>query len=392
MTMGLTDRIVRALEPPAKGNRIAYDERLPGFGARITAAGAIAFIVNYRRKSDGVERRYTIGAFPAWSVPAAREEAKRVKRLIDGGGDPVGELAAVRGAPTVADLCERFESEHLPRLRQSTRTMYRGFIVNEILPVLGKVKVAAVEYEDIDRLHRTISKRAPYLANRVVTALGKMFALAIRWNWRKDNPAHGVHRNPEQKRKRYLSADELARLTKALADYSNQDIADLFRLCLLTGCRRGEAQSATWDQFDAQGTWTKPGATTKQKTEHRVPLSAPARQLLANREKTSRFVFPGPGPRGYRSGLKRDWAQILKLADITGLRIHDLRHSYASTLAGSGFSLLTIGALLGHTQPSTTHRYAHLAPDPLREATERAGAILSGKASAEVMPLKGRRR
>ena len=338
MSVELTDRIVRALEPPAKGNRIAYDDRLPGFGARITAAGAIAFIVNYRRKSDGVERRYTIGAFPAWNVTAAREEAKRVKRLIDGGGDPVGELAAARGAPTVADLCERFESEHLPRLRQSTRTMYRGFIINENLPVLGKVKVAAVEYEDIDRLHRTISRRAPYLANRVVTALGKMFSLAIRWKWRKDNPAHGVHRNPEQKRKRYLSAIELVRLTKALADYPNQDIADLFRLCLLTGCRRGEAQSATWDQFDlGQGVWTKPGATTKQKTEHRVPLSAPARQLLANRDKASRFVFPGPGPRGYRSGLKRDWARILKLADIAGLRIHDLRHRMPARWQAAAF-------------------------------------------------------
>jgi integrase len=390
--MGLTDRIVRTLEPPAKGNRIAYDERLPGFGARITAAGAIAFIVNYRRKSDGVERRYTIGAFPAWGVTAAREEAKRVKRLIDSGGDPVGELAAARGAPTVADLCERFESEHLPRLRQSTRTMYCGFIVNEILPVLGKVKVAAVEYEDIDRLHRTISRRAPYLANRVVTALGKMFSLAIRWKWRKDNPAHGVHRNPEQKRKRYLSADELAHLTKALADYPNQDIADLFRLCLLTGCRRGEAQSATWDQFNLeQGIWTKPGATTKQKTDHRVPLSAPARQLLANRDKASRFVFPGPGPRGYRSGLKRDWAQILKLADITGLRIHDLRHSYASQLASAGVGLHVIGGLLGHSQPQTTHRYAHLLDDPLRQATERVGAIIAGS-TAEVVPLKGRRR
>jgi Arm DNA-binding domain/Phage integrase, N-terminal SAM-like domain len=239
MGQRLSDKIVKRLPAPAHGNRITYDDAVKGFGARITAAGAISFVLNYRRKADGLERRYTIGAFPAWSVAAAREEAKRLKREVDSGGDPVGKLRANREAPTVADLCARFEAEHLPRLRPSTKQYYRAIVRNEIEPALGTIKVTAVEYEHVDRLNAKISKRAPYMANRVLTVLSKMFALAILWKMRPDNPVRGVERNREHKRKRYLSAAELARLTKALAEHHNQQAANVFRLLLLTGARRG---------------------------------------------------------------------------------------------------------------------------------------------------------
>ena len=117
------------------------------------------------------------------------------------------------------------------------------------------------------------------------------------------------------------------------------------------------------------------------RADHRIPLSAPARQLLTNirkQDETAKFVFPGPGPRGHRTSVKRDWAQVCKAAGIAGLRVHDLRHSYASQLASAGVGLHVIGALLGHSQPQTTHRYAHLFDDPLRQATERVGAIVEG--------------
>jgi integrase len=360
MAERLTDRIVKALTRPLTGNRITYDDQVPGFGARITAAGAVSFVLNYRRKGDGRERRATIGPFPAWSVAAARQRAAELKRAVDNGGDPIGELAAERGAPTVADLCARFEAEHLPKLRPSTQTMYRNIVKNEIGPALGTMKVAAVEYEHIDRLLSRISRRAPYMANRVLAFLSKAFALSIKWRWRTDNPVRGVERNPEHRRKRYLSPDELSRLMQALAEYSNQQVADVFRLLLLTGARKGEVLSATWDQFDlGEGIWTKPASTTKQRAEHRIPLSAPARQLLAKiREQgePSKFVFPGPGPRGYRTSVKRDWAQVCRAAGISGLRVHDLRHSYAAQLASAGVGLHVIGGLLGHSQPQTTHR------------------------------------
>jgi integrase len=220
-----------------------------------------------------------------------------------------------------------------------------------------------------------------------------MFSLTIRWGWRTDNPAKGIERNQEQKRHRYLAGDELGRLTKALAEHEDQQAANIIRLLLLTGARRGEVQSATWDQFDlVSGTWVKPGSTTKQKTDHRVPLSAPARQLLAElREKAAKdalYVFPGRGGEGHRVEINAAWAAICKSANITQARMHDLRHTYASVLASAGLSLPTIGALLGHSQPATTARYAHLFDDPLRAATERVGAIVTGKSAAEIVLLK----
>ena len=401
MAVKLTDKLVRALEPPPAtngrgNNRITYDDSVPGFGARVTSAGAVSFVLNYRRKADGLERRFTIGTFPAWSVTAAREEAKRLKREVDGGGDPIGKFKAEREAPTVAGLCVRFEAEHLPRLRSSTAHMYRGLIKTEVVPALGRMKVAAVEFEDIDRLHRNVSRRAPYLANRLLALQSKMFALSVLWKMRSNSPVRGVTRNQEIKRRRYLSGDELNHLTKALAIYHNVEVTDAIRLLLLTGARKSEVLSATWSQFDfGAGTWTKPGATTKQKTDHCVPLSAPARQLLAQireRTKSAKFVFPGPGPTGHRTSLKRDWERICRKADIVGLRIHDLRHSFAAQLASAGVSLHVVGSLLGHTQPSTTSRYAHLFDDALRAATERAGAIIAGAHPAEIVPLNRRGR
>lgn len=287
------------------------------------------------------------------------------------------------------DLCDRFEKEYLPRKRESTQRTYRNQLRSAIRPVLGKMKVATVMFGDIDALHRNLSEQTPFRANRVIALASRMFSMAVKWKMRPDNPVKGVERNGEDKRKRYLKGDELARLTVALAGHRDQQAANVVRMLLLTGARKGELLAATWNQFDLdKGKWTKPGATTKQTTEHEIPLNAPARQLLADLHRgrdDSGFVFPGR--LGHRREIKDAWTSICKAAGIEGLRVHDLRHSYASTLAGAGFSLPIIGALLGHTQPSTTQRYAHLQDDPLRVATERAGAILSGMPSADVMQL-----
>jgi integrase len=381
MARKITDRLVKALPAPSSGNRITYDVDVKGFGVRVTAAGGKSFVLNYRRKSDGLERRWTIGSFPDWSVGAARDEAKRLKREIDRGGDPVGQHRIERSAPTVDDLCTRFEEEYLPRKRASTQISYRQQITADIRPVMKRLRVAAVSYSDVDSLHRTISKRAPYHANRVLALLSKMFTLAIRWGWRTDNPCRGIERNQEQKRKRYLSGSELDSLMAALNQHPDQQGANIIRLLLLTGARRGEVLSAKWDQFDLlKGVWIKPGATTKQRTDHVVPLSAPTRQLLNDLHKLRSGEYLFPGRLGdHRIDVKDSWASICKAAKIEGLRLHDLRHSYASFLASSGESLPMIGSLLGHTQPSTTARYAHIFDEARRAATERVGAIIDGK-------------
>jgi integrase len=385
MTTKLTNRIIaKELPVPATGNKITYDTEVKGFGIRITAGGNRSFILNYRRRDDGRERRYTIGAFPTWEAGPAREEARRLRRVIDGGGDPVGELQETRAAPTVADLCARFEEEHLPRKRAWTRQSYKQAIKTHVLPALGSLKVAAVTYADTDKLHRDISKRAPTQANRVLAILSKMFNLAIKWGMRADNPCKGVERNHEEKRKRYMVGDELQRLTAALAAYDNQQAANAIRLLLLTGARKTEVLSAKWSQFDVDsGIWTKPGSTTKQKTEHVVPLSAPALELLRDLYKARRggseYVFPSTrADDGCQHDITGAWRSICRDAGITGLRVHDLRHHFASVLASSGHSLPIIGQLLGHSQPATTARYAHLFDDAIKSATEKAGAIIAG--------------
>jgi integrase len=405
---------VRKLLPPVTGNRITYDrgyDAVRGFGIRVTAGGARSFILNYI--AGGRERRLTIGSYPEWSVVGAREEAKRLKREIDIGRDPLGERVAYREAPTVSELCDRYLEEHAAKKRGGPED--RRMIERTVRRELGARKVADVTYTDIDRLHRklTVSSArkktggAPYAANRLLALLSKMFSLSIRWGMRPDNPAKGVERNPEERRVRFLGGDELRRLTDALAEHSSQPAANAIRLLLLTGARSGEVLSATWDQFNLEiGIWTKPSSHTKQKREHRVPLSAPARQLLSEmkeaasrqtrerRRESSPYLFAARLGEGPMVDLKSSWRAICCSADLQDLRLHDLRHSFASMLASAGLSLPVIGALLGHTQPGTTARYAHLFDDPLRAATERVGAIVTGnddgKASADVIPLNRR--
>jgi integrase len=403
MPQRLSDKIIAKLPAPKKGNRIFYDAPsakgnnwTAGFGVRLTAAGARSFILNYRTQS-GRQRRYTIGQPPDWTLAAARDEAAKLKREIDGGGDPLGTIRAGREAPTMADLCDRFTEEFLPKKRPATQRDYRRMIAAEIIPAIGSIKVAAVEFQDIDKLHRKVGRHAPYTANRCAALLSKMFNLAIRWKYRADNPAKGVERNPEVKRERFLDTAELARLGTALSGHGDKAAADIFRLLLLTGARRGEVQAMRWADLDEKGVWTKPASTTKQAKLHRVPLSGPARLVIAKLRKAADddavYLFPGRLG-GHRVELKKDWAEVCKKARLKDARIHDLRHSFASVLAGAGDSLVVIGRLLGHSQAATTARYAHLLDDPLRKATERAGAIIDAgdKPSAEVLPIKGGRR
>ena len=396
----LTDPIVKKLPLPASGNTITYDAKARGFGIRVTAAGARSFVLNYRTRT-GRERRYTIGPFPGWATKAARIEAERLKKRIRDGHDPLAEIEADRSSPTVADLAARFSKQYLQdgdiKLRPSTRRNYRQMLDKEVLPVLRHLKVAEVTHSDIDGLHHKITKRGKrYLANRVLELCRRMFSLAMRWEWRETNPAAAVERNHEEKRHRYLGDDELARLMAALAAHPDQQAADIIRILLLTGARKGEVLAMRWADVDpGAGTWTKPGHTTKQKTLHHVPLSAPARQILARLRAGAPadavFVFPSLSSKtGHHIELKDDWAALCAVADIRGVRVHDLRHSYASQLVNAGFGLPVIGAMLGHSQPATTARYAHLYTSVLEQAAERVGALVegAGKPVAEPVPFK----
>jgi integrase len=450
----LTDKLAKTLPPPAIGNKLYYDTDLRGFAVRVTAAGARAFVLNYR--SSGRERRYTIGSFPEWTTAAARKEAGELKKLIDKGHDPMGDRHEDRAAPTVGELIERFVSDYLPRKRDSTRREYLTILEKIVRPELGRTKLADLRHADVDRLHRKVSQRAPYRANRMLAVLSKAINFSITLGWRGDNPVRGVERNHEDRRERFLSPAELAFLSDALQTHSDQRSADAIRLLMLTGARKSEVLSATWDQFElTAGVWVKPSAHTKQRKFHRVPLSVPALELLtamrdrqATFQKTSagqaticRFLFPGDRDGMPLTDVKKSWAALTARATVafwaarretpvgglvcelqaaskdsvlpslaqcrvaakaaainlpaglTDVRVHDLRHTFASILASSGLSLPIIGGLLGHTQAQTTARYTHLLDDPLRAAAEHVGAIITGAAgtsrkAAEVLSTR----
>ena len=230
---------------------------------------------------------------------------------------PSDELQQARAEPTMADLCDVFVAEYLPRLRPATVKQYRPQSTDQrpatasgALPAQARRRGA---HHDVEDFHRIVSRAAPTMANRALAVLSRMFGAAIRRGWRADNPAKGTERNQETKRTRYLSPAEIARLTAALAALGDQQAANIFRLLLLTGARRGEVQAMRWDQIDlAAGVWTKPGSTTKQKTEHRVPLSAPALQLLAGLERPGEYVFPGRDGEGHRVEVKAQWANVCR--------------------------------------------------------------------------------
>lgn len=399
----LTDSYARKAPLPPSSNWIIYDTEVAGFGLRCTAAGARSFILNYHTRG-GKERRYTIGDATNWQCTAARKKAKEIRRRIPDGHDPLADIELERGSKTVAGMCARFIEDHLPELRAKTRSDYQSMISREILPTIGRLKLVDVKPDDIDGLHRKISrghgehKARPYRANRVAALLSKMFNIAVhRWQWLSANPVRGLKRNQEDKRQRYLVNGELARLSEALAVHEDRQAANIVRLLLLTGARRNEVLSMRYADLDlTSGTWTKPASATKQKKMHSTPLSAPARQLLAGLGKgaeANAYVFPGRWG-GHRTEIRQAWADLCRAADIRGLRLHDLRHSFASQAVSSGSSLEIIGALLGHSQPATTARYAHLFDEVTRRATERVGAVIAsnGKPGAKAVPFRKARR
>jgi integrase len=375
----LTDAGVRKIPLPASGQSLIWDRDVSGFALRLTVGGSRSWVFNYRVRGSGQQRRVTIGQFGSWSASAAREEAKRLRRLVDGGEDPRGDQEKQREAPTVADLIARFEREYLPRKRPSTIKDYCGMLRRHIGPHFGKyAKVADIAYDDVDALHRKVtSTGSTYVANRCIALCSRMFSLAIKWKMRTDNPCKGIERNPEIKRRRYLSSDELQRLLKALAETPDPQFVNIITLLILTGARRGEVLSMRWSAI-VNRTWTKPSSETKQKHDHTVPLSSAVLQLLASIERRGEYVFPSSdNPSGHIVEIKNGWEGLCKRAGVKGLRIHDLRHSFASQLASSGASLPLIGALLGHSSPTTTARYAHLFDDPQRAAVEKIGDIIS---------------
>ena len=311
----------------------------------------------------------------------AKEIARGVLADVVRGADPVEQRKTHLQAPTMQELSERYVAEHAElKKRASSIKNDRSYLERHILPRFKSKKVREISPADVQALHNALAD-TPYQANRVLALLSKLFSLAVRWEMRPDNPAKGIEKFHEEKRRRWLSDQELARLTAALADHPNQVLSDAIRLQLLTGARIGEVLTATWADFDLErGVWTKPSHHTKQKRTEHLPLSNAAQDLLAAIQTTrgnQKYLFENPASQKPYKDIKRFWSSITATANLDDYRIHDNRHTHASHLVSSGMSLAIVGRLLGHTNPLTTQRYAHLADDPLREAAEVMGQKMS---------------
>jgi integrase len=399
----LSKTMVEGLPAPAAGQAVYWDADLTGFGLRISDRGTRTYFVQ-RRSPDGRQIKATIGRHGVWRAEKARARAKVLLGQIAAGVDPAADRRAIRAvekerrsAPTAAALLERYMAEHAERKKRvSSVQSDRSLINRHILPELGRRKVADITQPDVEQLHRQITVTAPIAANRAVALLSKAMSLAIRWDWRSDNPCRGIERNPEERRERYLTPSELGRLCDALNRRHDRPEAACIAFLMLTGARRGETLTARWRDFDpGAGVWTKPSAHTKQKRTHRIPISSAARAVLVqvagqfapDEPPTDAYVFGGPEMIRRMRGM---WEAVRDEARLPGLRLHDLRHAYASVLASGGMSLPIIGALLGHTTSTTTARYAHLLDDPLRQATERVGAVRRHQGQSGTAAVRGR--
>jgi integrase len=378
----LSKAVVEGLPAPS----CAWDRDLTGFGVRVSPKGARAYFV-HQRDPAGRQIAITIGRHGGpWTAEQARTRAKQLLGEIASGTDPAATRRnrrqaerERRAAPTVKELLDCYLTEHAERRKRPSSVRTDRCLIDKHLRAIALVKVADITPSDVEGWHAKISVKAPIAANRALAVLSKAMSLAIKRSWRADNPCRGIERNPENRRERYLTPPELGRLRDALNRRQGDPAAACIAFLLVTGARRGETLAARWGDFDlTTGVWLKPAANTKQKKSHRVPLNAAAVAILAG------LAQAAPNPDAHVFGpelmhrLRSVWEAVRDEAGLPGLRLHDLRHAYASVLVSAGLSLPIIGALLGHTAPATTARYAHLLDSPLRAATEHVGALWQG--------------
>jgi integrase len=370
----ITKRLVDATEPrPAE--YFVWDTDIPGFGLRVLPTGRKSYVVQYRvgRRS----RRISLGPCSVLSCDQARNRAIAAVASAKNGEDPAAQRDADRKAITVRQLAARFDDEHIAvRLKTTTAKEYRRNLQRFILPALGHLTVAATTRADVAKFHHDL-RHIPYQANRCIEVVSKMFNLAEMWGLRPDgtNPRKHLRKYPEEKRQRFLSAAELRRLGEVLREMEAEGVelpsAILaVRLLTFTGCRLNEIMTLKWEHVDlATRVLRLPDSKTGAKVVH---LGEPAVELLRLAVPTSGTLWVVPGTiDGQRlSDLQPFWQRVRARAGLKDVRIHDLRHTFASAALASGEGLPMIGKLLGHTQVQTTARYAHLADEPVRSAAD----------------------
>lgn len=413
-TEKLTKRTVDAL---AAGPRavMVYDADLAGFGVRVGTSGAKTWFLEYRPGAGGRrvgKKRVTLGSTRSLTPDQARNAARDMLAKIRLGADPATDRQKARATPTVREVIARYLAEEIaPKKKASTAKLYRHYLDNLITPAMGDFRITSVKRSDVARLHREIGADRAVTANRVLATLSGLFAFAARQDdiALPANPAKDIEPFREQGRERYLSGDELERLGAAIREAETIGIpwrpdptkrakhlakpenrfarisphaAAAIRLLLLTGARLREILNLRWDEADLQrGILFLSDSKTGRKP---IVLSAAAIAVIEDLPRIGAYVIAGQDPEKPRADLQRPWALVAGRAGLEGVRLHDLRHTFASIGAGGGMGLPIIGALLGHKQTSTTQRYAHLDAHPLRRAADAIGEALAGAISVRV--------
>jgi integrase len=398
----LTQRHCEGAESQSK-TYFLWDSDVQGFGLRVTHTGTKAFVVQYRAGygRSGQTRRMTIGRYGngIWTVEKARREAKRLLGEVATGGDPLGALRANSDVLTVSALCELYFAEGCETKKPLTVQYDKARAEGHIKPLIGKFRLSTVTRADVEKMMRDIAagKTAhkakgkargvsrftggKTAATRTVGLLQGIFTFAEQRGLMPSNPAKGIKRYPDVKKERFLSSAELARLGDALAAMQGEGVnphaLNIIRMLCLTGARRNEIAGLEWRAVDLErGAIMLADSKTGKKA---FPLAPAAALLLSGlpREVGSKWVFPATSGDNHFSGVNKIWQQARERAKLEDVRLHDLRHTFASFGASSGFGLPVLGAILGQKQASTTARYAHLADDPVKHAAGRIGDTIS---------------
>ncbi|WP_374765325.1 tyrosine-type recombinase/integrase [Yunchengibacter salinarum] len=370
---------------PGQRDKILWDGSLQGFGLRVKPSGVKSFIIQYRN-AENRSRRKTLGRYGRLTLDEARAIARKELAEVAAGRDPRQDIADARLAITVAELAARFLEQHCElRCKPSTIKAYRDLIEKSINPSLGGRSIEALQPKDVDRFHQSL-KGTPYTANRSVAVLRSMFNRAENWGLvpRGHNPAANIRAFRERRRQRFLNIEELEQLTRAIKIHEQSGdlsiyAAAAFRLLLSTGARLNEIRTLKWENVDFDAALI---ILTEHKTSAHgakaIPLNTVALRILDTlpRMHQNPYVICGERPGQPIINLQKPWRRVRRTAGLEDLRIHDLRHTFASLCLGNGASLPVVGGLLGHRSTASTAIYAHLAPGPLQQATAQVSETL----------------
>lgn len=411
----ITKRVITQLRPPEAGEKFVWDSELRGFGIRIKASGAGAFVVQYRN-TEGRTRRYKIGSISALDVDEARKAAKRLLADVAHGADPALERRTFRQSLTVDQLCERYVADAEKGLvlgrrgsakKSTTLVTDKGRIERHIKPLLGSRKVVSLTSADIVEFMRNVQigktagefKTKPRgkavvrggrgTASRTMGLLGGILSYAQRQGVRADNPARGIQRPADAQRQRFLAAEEYAALRRAMRSVwgDRANLANILILLALTGARKNEIVRLRWDEVDLQARVLHLGDT---KTGLSIrPLCRQALAILGALSRSSEWVFPALGGKRPITVFEKAWPCVFEQAGLAGCTPHTLRHSFATHAASLGYSEFVVAGLLGHRLGSVTSRYVKRVDDVLLSAADRVGDHIHGSL-AGLLPFQNK--